>query len=266
MTSRSWVYTINNYTDEEIQKLKLLVVRKHRCCAEIGTSSDPPTPHLQGAITFTRSYRLTQLCKLFPRAHWEIAKVADAENYCIKGEIVIDVNCAAQGQRTDITKLITDLKRRVPDSELVESHPMLVLRYPRGVDRIAASLRAPTDRWFNTTVEVYWGSPGSGKSRRCREIDPDLYSVHPSAEGATVWFDGYNYEQTILFDDFYGNIRYEYLLQLLDGYPLRVQIKGGFVQRAWTKVLFTSNRPPREWYGGPCLALMRRITAVHELH
>jgi len=142
---------------------------------------------------------------------------------------------------------------------------MLVLRYPRGIDRIAATLRAPTDRWFNTTVAVYWGPPGCGKSRKCREIDPDLYSVHPSTEGNTVWFDGYQYEPTILFDDFYGGIKYEYLLQLLDGYPMRVQIKGGFVQRAWTRVLFTSNRRPIEWYGGTAAALMRRITEVIEM-
>jgi len=265
MTSRTWVYTLNNYNDEEIAKLKLLSTRRHRCCAEI-SAGDPPTPHLQGAITFMRSYRLSQLSKLFPRAHWEIAKVSDPENYCIKGEILINVQQSEQGKRSDINGLVADLKRRVPDSELVESHPGLVLRYPRGIAAITSALRAPSDKWFNTTVEVYWGPPGSGKSRKCREIDPDLYSVHPCTEGATVWFDGYCYEPTILFDDYYGGIRYEFLLQLLDGYPMRVQVKGGFVQRAWTRVLFTSNRPPTMWYGGPSEALMRRITAVHELH
>lgn len=263
MTSKSWVYTINNYCDEEIEKLKLLTVTRHRCCKELG-SSEVPSPHLQGAITFKRSYRLAALKKLFPRAHWEVARVSDPENYCIKGELIINEQPDQRGKRSDIGRLLDDIKERKPFTALIDDHTGLVLRYGRGIERITAALRAPTDRWFDTTVAVYWGAAGSGKSRKCREVDPELYSVPPATAGSTVWFDGYDYQRTILLDDYYGGIQYEYFLQLLDGYPMRVQVKGGFIQRAWTQVLITSNNPPELWYGRT-EALMRRITTVTHL-
>lgn len=85
--SRSWCYTLNNYTELDINQFKAFSCKKHRCAKEIGEKG---TQHLQGAITFSRGYRISQLKKLNPRAHWEISKTKDAENYCTKGEIIID--------------------------------------------------------------------------------------------------------------------------------------------------------------------------------
>ncbi len=65
-----------------------------------------------------------------------------------------------------------------------------------------------------------------------------------------MWFPNYAGQTCILLDDFRcGWCSLTYLLQLLDGYPMQVQTKGGFVQRMWTKVIITCNQNPREqWY------------------
>lgn len=79
--SRSWCFTLNNYTEKDIQFLKDLE-KTYMCVGkEVGESG---TPHLQGYITFNRTYRLPQLKKLMPRAHLEVAKSKDAMNYCMK--------------------------------------------------------------------------------------------------------------------------------------------------------------------------------------
>lgn len=75
--------------------------------------------------------------------------------------------------------------------------------------------------------------------------------------------DGYYGQTAILFDDFYGGVKYTQLLKMLDGYPMQIGKKGGFVQKRWRTVLFTSNASPMEWYKrGLTPALKRRITSV----
>lgn len=86
--SKSWVFTLNNYTEKDetflsdLEKTYLIYGR------EVGANG---TPHLQGFITFKCTHRLSAVRKLLPRAHWEIAKSKDAMNYCMKeGDYKID--------------------------------------------------------------------------------------------------------------------------------------------------------------------------------
>lgn len=262
--SKSWCYTWNNYTPENIETMKILTVKKHRCCKEIG---DNNTPHLQGAITWTRAYRLTQLKKMLPKVHWEPALTTDAENYCIKGEIIIDINNSKQGTRNDIheaCKIATEEGMR----SLAEKHPIEFVKYHRGFNALRNTLASKKRKFSPLEVLVFWGEPGSGKTRMAHEIDEDLYSVPvPQGDKGSVWFDGYRGQETILFDDFYGWVKYHYLLQLTDGYNMQLQIKGGFVHKQWKRVIFTSNKPPDLWYNNidNTDALFRRISKITEL-
>lgn len=54
------------------------------------------------------------------------------------------------------------------------------------------------------------------------------------------------------------------MLQLLDRYPLRVEVKGSFVPFVSRRVIITSNVPPDEWYPNirDRSPLMRRLTSV----
>lgn len=85
--------------------------------------------------------------------------------------------------------------------------------------------------------------------------------------GSKVWFDGYDGEESILFDDFVGGPPVTLMLQILDIYPLRVEVKGGTVQAKWVRVYITSNLEVREWWDGSMYpehraALERRLTRV----
>lgn len=124
------------------------------------------------------------------------------------------------------------------------------------------------DRKEKTQVAVFYGAPGTGKSRQCAEM----------TEGRTVywkphgqWWDGYNGQESVVIDDFYGWLPFNQLLNILDRYPLHVETKGGSVRFISKFVLITSNVHPREWYkegfaSGRCNydALERRIDALHE--
>lgn len=262
--SKSWVYTLNNYTDSDCKALEALECNRHRSCKEVGESG---TPHLQGAITFTRSYRFTQLSKLFPKCHWEVAKTKDAVNYCIKGDIWLDTNNAKQGNRTDL-EIGCELVCSGGLRAVAREKPTTFVKYHKGLSLLKNYLAEETE-WFDTKVIVYWGDAGVGKSKAVREFCKSsgltLYNV-PEPINSSVWFDMYDDHSAILLDDFYGWIKYHTMLQWCDGYPLQLPIKGGFVQRKWTYVFITSNKPPSEWYNREEIsALQRRITTVHHL-
>lgn len=97
-------------------------------------------------------------------------------------------------------------------------------------------------------VDIYYieGPTGIGKTYNIFERFPKAY--RPIVSGDKVWFDGYDGEDTLLLDELRGNIKMSFLLQLLDPYPLKVEVKGGMVAAKWTRVFITTNTPPEKWY------------------
>lgn len=80
-----------------------------------------------------------------------------------------------------------------------------------------------------------------------------------------MWFDGYEGQENVLFDDFHGGVfKLPYLLKLLDRYPMRVPVKGGFVQWKPRRIFITSNIDPDLWFSNAnrehVAALNRRFT------
>lgn len=83
--SRNWCFTLNNYTDEDIDKLvnssyKYLIIGK-----EVAPTTN--TPHLQGFIIFPNARRLSTLKADYNKTtHWEIARGTPEQNieYCSK--------------------------------------------------------------------------------------------------------------------------------------------------------------------------------------
>jgi len=114
-------------------------------------------------------------------------------------------------------------------------------------------------------VVVLTGSSGKGKTSKAAyhddlTVDKDVYILEPDGDGK-LWFDGYDNEKTLVIDDFYGNIKYDFFLRLIDGHRQRLSVKGGFVYKNWDKVVITSNQHPSKWYRfGTTAALHRRIT------
>jgi len=53
----------------------------------------------------------------------------------------------------------------------------------------------------------------------------------------------------LILDDYRGNgLKFEDLLQVLDGRRLMLPIKGGHTYALWTRVIITSNTIPENWY------------------
>lgn len=100
-------------------------------------------------------------------------------------------------------------------------------------------------RSWKTQVFVLWGDTGTGKTRFCHDQVMDLEFWSP---GDFQWFDGYKDQPIVIIDDFRGEYPLPLFLKLCDRYPMRVPIKGGFVNWAPKKIYITSNTAPRSWY------------------
>ena len=69
----------------------------------------------------------------------------------------------------------------------------------------------------------------------------------------------------MIIDEFYGWLRYSFLLTLLDRYPIRIEYKGGSAEFVSRRVIITSNKAPQDWYDQdkfPFPPIERRITKL----
>lgn len=76
----------------------------------------------------------------------------------------------------------------------------------------------------------------------------------------------------LLINEFYGQARVGYMLELLDNYRKTLEVKGDTVISAWDTVYVTSNCHPRDWYNSwanipdkPKAAVARRIDTITKL-
>lgn len=231
------------------------------------------TEHLQGYVELRKRTRFATISGLIPTWHVEARRGTQAQalHYVVKQETRVSGpwdwgKPRTQGERTDLAVALTALKsgQRLQDLLMEEETAVTVMRYPKGI-AVASTFftKIRTAAWRNVVVHVVVGSTGMGKSRSvlysAEGTRRPVYIVSPPS-GSTLWFDGYMGEKEILIDEFYGWIKYSWLLRLLDGHQVRLPTKGGFDYAEWTTVWITSNKRPEEWYStGLTPALGRRL-------
>jgi len=136
----------------------------------------------------------------------------------------------------------------------------ILVRYYGNIQRIHVdSLQLP--RRDDIECFLYWGEPGTGKTRRAFEEAGDTVYVKTAT---TKWWDGYRGETSVIIDDFSGLIRADYLKTWLDRYPCSVEVKGGARPLNARKIWVTSNHPIEKWYENEvdAKAVRRRFSSI----
>jgi len=135
-----------------------------------------------------------------------------------------------------------------------------------GFDKLG-TFYSPKRDW-QTVVSVFWGEPGTGKTRYAM-LAPSPYKLAAFGNGkSTDFFGDYRPDahETLVVDDFYSNWMYTTWLQVCDRYPTEVHTKGGFRQLLVRHVVFTSNRGPSEWYPNILADPNRRESFHRRIH
>ena len=234
---------------------------------------DTGRKHWQSYAEFAspKTIKAAQTTLKVPNCHFEKRRgtPTEAADYCKKdgdfmefGERKPDPE---PGKRNDIVALRDAAKDARTTGDLIDNDEVVgaYARYGRMAREIIERESKKRTREFRTLeVIVHWGKTGTGKTREPYELG--AFKWEPASP---EWWDGYEGESILLIDEFYGQLKPSRLLGLLDGYQLRLPIKGGFTYAAWTKVYITSNKDPRDWYSSDVPeevrnALFRRITQI----
>lgn len=230
--------------------------------------------HMQGFCYYKIPVRFSTVQKAFPHSHIEAAvgTFDDNDRYTSKldethvsGPYFWGTR-PAQGSRTDLKLACAAIKATGSIKRVAEEYPEVYVKFHRGLDSLANHVRRPP-QWRDLEVTWLWGPTGCGKTRTAvsSTSDPCDFYFAPS-DGH--WWDGYEQQSTICFDEFYGtvNIRIDRMLRLLDGYALQLEVKGGHTWALWTKVYITSNTDPQLVYASESderrSAFFRRIHKI----
>lgn len=270
MTARAYCFTEFKQLDyepiltraKEDPQCNFIIVQKER-------SPTTDAEHLQGYIQFSSPQRMARVKRIVSKStHIERSKGSSQQNveYCSKEQTRLEGpwqwgQVTSQGMRRDLKTLVEQVQQNKSNLEIYEENPVGFVKWKKYIGHARNMELAKRSAKFRTVETiVLYGDAGTGKTRYAMEREKSIYIV-PDPEGNRVWFDGYEGQEAILIDDFYGWIKYHYLLRILDGYQIRLQTKGGFVHGCWNRVYITSNKHPREWYKiGFTAALKRRIT------
>lgn len=149
-----------------------------------------------------------------------------------------------QGARTDLQEFYKLVKDGKSDAELADINFSAFSRTLKAIDRIRFQTRPPCNQ--AREVILLTGPPGVGKTKWAYDHYPDLFEL---AIGSSVWFDGYHGQETVLLDEFEGEMPLTSALKVLDPYYVRMApIKGSFVWWNPSRIIVTSNTHPANWY------------------
>lgn len=110
-------------------------------------------------------------------------------------------------------------------------------------------VQAPADKYQKKLILWFKGETGEGKTKTAVDIAERYFNGEYWMSNETLkWFDGYRGQPVAIIDDFRKSMltEWSFLLRLLDGYNLIVQVKGGFVKWQPKVIIVTSPASPSE--------------------
>lgn len=214
--------------------------------------------HWQGytELFSTAKKRLAGMKKYFQddRVHFSIRRGTrdEARNYCKKENDFDEFGIwiSGSGARSDLSSVTDMIKEGKCMREVAVEAPETYVRYSRGLEKLSLLLNPPE---YRDDVKCYciYGPSGAGKSTAFKKVEARLKNeghrvFHRSHEGN--WYDGYDGQDIIFYDDFDDDIPFKLLLKYTSGCPTVFSQKGAFVPSKVTQFWFTSNVHPRFWY------------------
>lgn len=260
---RNFVFTLHNYTEEDIENLltklpKSYIVFAKETCPTTGT------PHLQGyceldcQLTREKIKTLIQneTIHIDPRFGSQRRAIAyvktpeDVAEWYAKGKrnptpenLYESGTPKRQGARVDLIIAREWIKsgRSVDPFD-----PDYTLGVQKAYEQIQKYV-PHTGHYSKPRVVWHYGKGGSGKTQRAYAISiGNIYKCDLLQYG---WLDGYNGEETVLIDDLNVNESnrqqwFELLLKMTDRYPVRMNVKNSSCRYRPQLVIITSQEPP----------------------
>ncbi len=220
---------------------------EHVRYAIYGKETCPKTKkiHWQSYMEFDKRMTMAGVKKLYKdtQVHLEMTNGTrdQARTYCMKDneyEEVGDWEAGGSGARTDIHAFVNKLKEGNSLKETALEDPQLYCRYRNGLKDINAWItEEKIPNWRDVEIWLFHGPTGTGKTRKAME-EENTYKIKGSG---LQWWQDYTDQKIICIDDYNNDLKITDLLGVLDGYKLRLNVKGSHAYAQWTKVFITTN-------------------------
>ncbi|QXP07772.1 MAG: replication associated protein [Arizlama virus AZLM_610] len=221
--------------------------------------------HWQFVVCFNRKGRLSKVKTVLGReAHAELTRSDAAHGYVWKDETSVGRRWEWGNlpiRRNNATDWQTVWDSAV-DGKITDIAPQIRVCHYNSLRKIAMDNMKPVG--IEKEVKVLWGPTGVGKSRLAwDEAGLDAYPKTPT----TKFWDGYQGQEHVVIDEFFGQIEISHMLRWLDRYPVNIETKGSGTVLKAKKIWITSNLHPEEWYRlapeSQVQALLRRLNVIH---
>lgn len=269
--SRKYQLTINNpqdynITHETINNAMKEIKWDYYClCDEIG--AEEKTPHTHLYFECENAIRFSKVKKLFPTAHIETAKGTAKENrdYILKdgkylnsdkketnlpetfeeyGELPLDK--ASKNEKTSV-QVVEMIKDGYSNTEIIDKYPSYMTKIQH-LNKYRQELLNDKIKGKFRFVKVHYiyGESRTGKTRYVMDKYgyDDVYRVSDYGNP----FDEYNGQPVLLLDEFYEDFKFELLLKLLEGYPLKLPARYENKSACYSEVYIISNIPLQSQY------------------
>ena len=260
--ARAWVFTLNNYTEEEEENIKKIEC-KWLIFGHEHTSGDG-TPHLQGAIVFENARYFKALKALIPRAHIEkmngtfqqskdYCTKEDKENYFEKGEMPKDKDKNLMNKEQ-----WEEMRQLAIKGDFDKIPAKYWIRYQNSFKQIHHDAKKDPDQSDFTDYDLkhhflwLWGPTGTGKSHSARRIANELDCASPFMKDLNKWWNGYEHQKvTIIEEACPKKCEYlaDYFKKWLDKWSFSAECKGSVIQGCRPEyIIVTSNYCIRECF------------------
>lgn len=263
--------TWNNWTSNDYETLKKYI-GKNATWAIVGkeVGDKENTPHLQYGICFKNARTLKSCRKALTGSDVRQMKGTpeQVKTYCTKqdkdayefGEM------PKQGTRTDLNEVKERiLSGQAKADDICVENPEFFHQYGRTLDRLEGI--ALRKKFRQEMTEGIWitGPTGCGKSHMAMEdFSPETHYIKNLNED---WWDGYTGQETVILNEFRGQIKFSELLDMVDKWPKTVKWRGReSVPFLAKKLIITSIKTPEEVYvntiGEPWAQFERRFKMI----
>ncbi len=231
----------------------------HETCPKTGKEHHQGFVYFSGALTCHKNkegiFFSKRVAKLLNQCYHAAASgnLDQNCNYCIKDDKVFEFGKEPkQGHRTDLDAIKESIMtNKLSVDDICVEHPNLYHQYGRTLNKLEdIALRR---RWRTEMTEGIWyyGETGIGKSHKAFEgFTPTTHYVFPNDNG---WWDGYTGQETVILNEFRGEVLFSELLELCDKWPKTVRRRGREPVPFLAKlIIVTSALPPELVFNNVC--------------
>ena len=258
--SQAWMMT-HYYNDEEVWTDNRLMLHLQQMkdiqyiIFQLEKGEKTGLVHHQCYLYFKKRVYFTAIKNHLPRAHLEIRKGThrQAKQYVTKTDTRLELpqewgDEPQQGERTDLADIIDLINEGYTSTQIMSLHPGSYIRYRNSIDHLIQQYKAQlVENQFRKLEVVYVsGKTGVGKTSSIMK-HYGFNKVYRVVDYKNP-FDTYNGQEVIILDEFHSQFKIEFMLNLLDGYPLKLPARYNDKVAQFTKIFIISNEPLEKQY------------------